>query len=225
MSSRIGIIAAMPAELAPLVRGWQRTADGTWQTRRGSTELVAVARGMGARRAEQAVLAAEATGPLTALVSVGWAGATTCGVHPGAAYEVGEVLDLVSNRTYATSGVPNPVKLVTADHVAGRKEKHRFAVEHAASLVDMEAATVARMAQERQIPFYCWKAITDLNTEDLPDFAPFLDQEQQLQTGRLAAYAVTHPRVLPVLLRMARNGRSGARALSETLNQWVSEGQ
>ncbi len=224
MSRRIGIIAAMRGELAPLVEGWSRIEDGVWQTRRGDAEVVAAAKGMGAARAEQAVRATESTGPLAALVSVGWAGASTCGVYPGAAYEVGEVLDIVTGEKYATSGVPNPVVLVTTDHVAGRKEKHSFAVNQAASLVDMEAATVARMAQERQIPFHCWKAITDIYTEDLPDFAPFLDGEKQLQTARLVRYAVTHPWFVPALLRMGRNGRSGAIALRDTLNAWIDQG-
>lgn len=231
MSRRIGIIAAMRAELAPLVAGWTPAADGVWKTRRGEADLVAAARGMGAARAEQAVLAAEAVaasssdgGPLTALVSVGWAGASTCGVFPGSAYVVGAVHDLLTGQRYATVEATNPVLLVTADHVAGRKEKHSFAVDLGASLVDMEAATVARMAQERNIPFYCWKAITDSNTEDLPDFAPFLDGERQLQIGRLATYAVTHPRVVPALLRMGRNGRSGAIALRDTLNAWIDQG-
>ena len=225
MTRRIGIIAALQGELAPLVKGWARAGDGMWQTHRSQIEVVAAAKGMGAARAEQAVLAAEATGTLTALVSVGWAGASTCGVHPGAAYEVGEVMDALSGERYATAAVANPVLLVTADHVAGREEKHSFAVNQGASLVDMEAATVARMARERQIPFRCWKAITDIATENLPDFAPFLDAEQQLRTGRLAAYAVTHPWVLPALLRMGRNSKSGAVALRDTLNQWIAEGQ
>ncbi len=225
MTHRIGIIAAMRAELAPLVADWKHVEEGMWQARRGDTEVLAAAKGMGGRRAEQAVHAIEAAlgpgSPLTALVSVGWAGASTCGVHPGNAYEVGEVLDIQNGERYPTSGVPNPVILVTLDHVAGREEKHGYAVNQAASLVDMEAATVARMAKERQIPFYCWKAITDIYTENLPDFAPFLDGESQLQTGRLARYAALHPRWIPALLRMGRNGKSGAVALRDTLHQWI----
>lgn len=225
MTRRVGIIAAMRAELAPLVAGWSSSAEGVWQSSRGDVDLIASAKGMGAARAEQAVLAAEATGALTELVSVGWAGASTCGVYPGNAYEVGEVLDILTGDKYATSGVPNPVLLVTTDHVAGREEKHGYAVNQAASLVDMEAATVARMARQRQIPFYCWKAITDIYTENLPDFAPFLNDEQQLQTGRLVRYVAAHPRFVPAMLRMGRNGRSGALALRDTLNTWLARGQ
>ena len=227
MTRRIGIIAALEAELAPLVAGWTPAGHGVWRARRGATALAAAARGMGSARAEQTVLAAEAAmqsvGPLTALVSVGWAGASTCGVFPGNAYQVGEVLDMLTGERYATAGVPNPVILVTTDHVAGRKEKHDYAVNQAASLVDMEAATVARMARERQLPFYCWKALTAAKTDDLPDFAPFLDSERQLQTGRLARYAITHPRFLPVLVRMGRNSKSGATALRDTLNLWIDQ--
>ena len=65
------------------------------------------------------------------------------------------------------------------------------------------------------IPFYCWKAVTDIATEDLPDFNYFLDQEKQLRTRQVAAYALTHPRYVAPLLRMGKNSKSGAEALGQ----------
>jgi adenosylhomocysteine nucleosidase len=154
MTYRIGIIAALFGELKPLVSDWSQQADGAYLTQRGSVAAIAVARGIGVVRAEQAVAIAETYGHLDALVSVGWAGGASCGVQPGTAYEIGEIIDSVSGERYATSAAASPIKLATLDHVAGRDEKRRFAESYGASLVDMEAAAVAQAARARGIPLY-----------------------------------------------------------------------
>ena len=225
MSHRIGIIAALSGELKPLVSDWSPQPDGAFLTQRGDVALIAVAKGIGIVRAEQAVSIAETYGSLNALVSIGWAGGASCGVQPGMAYEVGEVIDPASGERYPTSAAASPIKLVTLDHVAGREEKRKVAESYGASLVDMEAAAVARLAGVRGLPFYCWKAVTDIATEDLPDFNYFLDQEKQLRTRQVAAYALTHPRYVAPLLRMGRNSKSGAEALGHALRRWISEGR
>lgn len=138
---------------------------------------------------------------------------------------MGEVIDVVSGDRYVTSGVASPIKLATLDHVAGRDEKRRIAENYGVSLVDMESAAVGRAAEIRRIPFHCWKAVTDIASEDLPDFNYFLDQEKQLRTRQVAAYALTHPRYVAPLLRMGRNSKSGADALGQTLRRWIDEGR
>ena len=225
MTYRIGIIAALAGELKPLVRGWSRQADGAFLTQRGDMAAVAIAKGIGAARATQAVAIAETYGRLDAMVSIGWAGGASCGIQPGTAYEVGETIDASSGERYSGSKAASPIKLVTLDHVAGREEKRRVAETYGASLVDMEAAAVAGLARARGIPFYCWKAVTDIATEDLPDFNYFLDQEKQLRTRQVAAYALTRPRYVAPLLRMGKNSRSGADALGQTLRRWIDEGR
>ncbi len=225
MTYRIGIIAALSGELKPLVSDWAQQADGAFLTQRGNVAAIAVAKGIGAARAEQAVSIADTYGRLDALVSIGWAGGASCGVQPGTAYQVGEVIDVVSGDRYATSAVASPIKLATLDHVAGRDEKRRIAENYGVSLVDMESAAVGRAAEIRRIPFHCWKAVTDIASEDLPDFNYFLDQEKQLRTRQVAAYALTHPRYVAPLLRMGRNSKSGADALGQTLRRWIDEGR
>ena len=225
MTYRIGIIAALSGELKPLVSDWAQQADGAFLTQRGNVAAIAVAKGIGAARAEQAVSIAETYGRLDALVSIGWAGGASCGVQPGTAYQVGEVIDAVTGDRYATSAAASPIKLATLDHVAGRDEKRRIAENYGVSLVDMESAAVGRAAATRRIPFHCWKAVTDIASEDLPDFNYFLDQEKQLRTRQVATYALTHPRYVAPLLRMGRNSKSGADALGQTLRRWIDEGR
>ena len=225
MSYRIGIIAALAGELKLLVRGWSRQPDGAYLSQRGEVAVIAVARGMGTVRAEQAVAIAETYGSLDAMVSVGWAGGASCGVQPGTAYEMGEVIDMESGRRYTTAAATSPIKLATLDRVAGREEKRKIAETYGASLVDMEAAAVARLALSKGVPFFCWKAVTDVATEEMPDFNLFLDREKQLRIPRLATYALTHPRYMAPLLRMGRNGKRGADELGQTLHRWIDKGR
>ncbi len=225
MSYRIGIVAALVGELNPLVRGWSRQPDGAYLSQRGDVAVIAVARGMGVVRAEQAITIAETYGSLDAMVSVGWAGGASCAVQPGTAYEIGEVIDAESGRRYTTGAVTSPIKLATLDRVAGREEKRRIAETFGASLVDMEAAAVGRLALSKGVPFFCWKAVTDVATEEMPDFNLFLDSEKQLRISRLAAYALTHPRYVAPLLRMGKNGKHGADAMGHALHRWIDKGR
>lgn len=225
MSYRLGIVAALAGELKPLVRGWSRLADDTFLMEREALTVIAVAKGMGSARAELAVTVAEVQGKLDALISIGWAGGASCGIQPGTAYEVAEVIDGGAGERYATSAATSPIRLATLDHVAGREEKRRVAEAYGASLVDMEAAAVARLAKLRDIPFYCWKAVSDTANEEIPDFNRFLDENKQLRIGQLAAYALTHPRYMAPLMRMGKNSKSGAEALGLTLRRWIDEGR
>ena len=70
---RVGIIAALPREVAALVQGWQRRQGPDGVVVYTDGRAVVACAGMGAARAELAVAAAMATIPLTRLVSVGLA--------------------------------------------------------------------------------------------------------------------------------------------------------
>ena len=52
--SKIAIIAALPGELKPLVRGWQRPEPNLWTGSIAGREAIAVAGGMGAEAATRA---------------------------------------------------------------------------------------------------------------------------------------------------------------------------
>jgi adenosylhomocysteine nucleosidase len=223
--SRIAIIAAMPAELKPLVQGWKRlsTPSGTagWQGKLNSTDCVAVCAGMGQPAAERACQIADESGPYTALVSVGWAGALSCGMQPGSAYAVNEVIDAATAERYATRSTleanPSRLRLVTIDHVAHSGEKKRLGEKYQAVMVDMEAAAVARVARNRQVAFYCLKAISDSAGELLPDFSRYTDQQGHLRLAALLAHVAVRPKYWPGLARVSRNSSRGSAEISAAL--------
>jgi len=223
--NRIAIIAAMPAELKPLVQGWKHlpthSGIGAWQGKLNSTDCVAVCAGMGRQAAERACQIAAESGPLAALVSVGWAGAISCGLQPGSAYAVNEVIDAATGDRFATRSTieanPARLRLVTIDHVAHAREKRELGEKYQAVMVDMEAAAVARVAGRLQAAFYCLKAISDTSGEILPDFSRYTDQQGHLRLAALLAHVAVRPKYWPGLGRMARNGSKGAVEISAAL--------
>jgi adenosylhomocysteine nucleosidase len=224
--SRIGVIAAMPGELKPLVQGWKPLpapkGAAAWQGTIGGATCIAVCAGMGKEAAERACAIAAQDGPLTAFVSAGWAGALSCGMQAAGAYVVNEVVDTTEGKRFATSSPPRagdvpPLRLVTIDHVALPAEKRRLAETYQAVLVDMEAATVARIAAQEGIAFYCLKAVSDVAGEMLPDFSRYTDNQGQLQLAALLAHVAIRPRYWPALARIGKNGRRGAVAMATAL--------
>jgi adenosylhomocysteine nucleosidase len=230
--TRIGIIAAMPGELKPLVQGWKPIAFGrprnggaAWQGSVDGSQCVAVCAGMGKDAAERACAIAAQGAPLDALISIGWAGALSCGVQPANAYVVNEVVDAATGERFATtsSSAENPavLKLVTIDHVALPAEKRRLAESYRAVLVDMEAATVARYARSHGIPFYCLKAVSDVAGEVLPDFSQYTDNHGHLRLPALLAHVAVRPHYWPALARIAQNGKKGAVEMAAALTPLI----
>jgi adenosylhomocysteine nucleosidase len=238
---QIGIVAALPGELAPLVKGWEQLGLGNSPKSRSSKSRVlkgrlalpgeasatvyATAAGMGAAAATIAfadLLAA--AGTLDAVISWGWAGAITCGVKPPEFYQLHEVIDSRTGERFATAAPADSpalrlatLRLVTLDHVARASEKRPLAERYQAILVDMEAATVARVARAHGIPFLCIKAVSDGYTDVLPDFNRFLNPQGQLRLAVFVAYAAAHPRYWAPLVRLGANSRAAARGMAAYL--------
>jgi adenosylhomocysteine nucleosidase len=229
----IGIIAAMPGELKPLVQGWKPLTlanagrgEAAWRGKLEGAECIAVCAGMGEQAAERACAIASQQASLTAVVSIGWAGALSCGVQPANAYVINEVIDGKTAERFATTnsirqGNPATLKLVTIDHVALPPEKRKIAETFRAVLVDMEAATVARYARDHGLDFYCLKAVSDLAGEILPDFSQYTDQQGQLQLPALLAHVAIRPRYWPALARLGQNGKRGAVAIAAAMDSLV----
>jgi adenosylhomocysteine nucleosidase len=225
---RIAIIAALPGELKPLVAGWARMEPEPlgawpgvrlWRSRDGEFERIAGCGGIGLAAAERAFAAAEAGGPLNAVVSVGWAGALRDTFKAGQAYLLAAVLDSETGATYPTASQTGIGLVATSRRVAALAEKRLLATVHRADLVDMEAAAIARLAAARNIPFYCIKGVSDAVTDRLPDFNPFIGQNGQFKLLPFALHAALRPQGWPALLRLGRQSTLAARAIHLRLGE------
>jgi adenosylhomocysteine nucleosidase len=247
--TRIAIIAAMPGELKPVVRGWRRSrANGVdlWRWRFDDGECIAACAGAGVGAATRALSEVEKGGVVDLIISTGWAGALREEFVPGKAYGVSTVIDARTGERYEAAdmrshpsrknndavrvGHPNSNQvehpglwLVTSSRVANPEEKQRLAATYSAAMVDMEAAGVARLAQMREIPFYCVKGISDGYTDQLPDFNRFISPGGQFKLVRFMVYALLRPWYWPALIRMGENSRKAARNIAQSLLVFLDE--
>lgn len=231
--TRTAIIAAMPGELKPLVNNpagqwphstrngvhfWaQRGKEETWDD-----EWIAACAGAGQAAATRAFAAIEDGGPIDLVFSVGWAGALTPTLATGSAHNVAGVVDVLTGERFRCDAGAGDLWLATSPKVADQTEKRRLASTYKTSLVDMEAAAVARLAAMREIPFYCIKGVSDGFDDRLPDFNRFLDANGQFQMLGFALFALLRPIYWPALVRMGENSKKASQSIAESLHDFLA---
>jgi adenosylhomocysteine nucleosidase len=224
--TRVAIIAAMPAELKPLTRGWQHTRSkgvDLWRRSFGGGEWIAACAGAGVAAATRAFAEVEKDGPVDEVISTGWTGALRPELTPGQAYEISAVIDARTGERFHAASPPNDCWLVTSPRVADAAEKQRLAATYSATLVDMEAAGVARLAQMRGIPFYCIKGISDGYSEQLPDFNRFISSDGRFHLLRFVVFVLLRPWYWSALIRMGENSKKAARGIAASVQDLLDD--
>jgi adenosylhomocysteine nucleosidase len=107
--------------------------------------------------------------------------------------------------------------LATSATVAGKAEKQRLASTTPASLVDMEAAAIARLAAARGIPFFCIKGISDGYIDQLPDFNRFISSDGRFHLARFVLFVLPRPCYWSALIRMGENSKKASCAIAASL--------
>ncbi|GAC1360438.1 MAG: phosphorylase [Acidobacteriaceae bacterium] len=226
----IAIVAALPRELAPLARDLNasRILDfggvllHTGSLKEGAPPFLLVTAGMGRERVSLAVAAAMEHGPIAMLLSVGLAGACDPVLQPGSLVEASLVVDTRSGERFETSprlGIAAPGVLATAVSIAGTDEKQRLHAAYNASAVDMEAATIARIARAHGIRFAALKAISDEHDVDLTALSAFTGPHGSFRTGAFALHTLLRPRQWRATARLGRNSSSALESLTSALHQ------
>ncbi len=209
------IIAALPREVKHLVRGWQVHKLPNKTIAFTNDFAVVACAGMGSARATLALQAAMALKPVTTVLSVGFAGACDPSLHVGDVVHAGVVIDSQSGERYSDSQFKQV--LVSAPAIASIKEKLRLRESYGASAVDMEAATVARIAQAHGLTFHAIKAISDESSFELQELAHFATHDGQFREAAFAVYSVARPHLWPKLLHLARNSKGAVQSLTAEL--------
>ncbi len=220
--SKIAIIAAMPGELKPLVKGWKSVPTGQrfvykWTASFGENECVAVCAGMGANAVTRAFAQAEVDGPLDTVLSIGWAGALQEAGYPGEFLIPNVVVNAQTGEHFLFAEREHPVVLVTTARVADEAEKRRLAATYGGALVDMESATVARLAEMHGISMCCMKIITDEVTAKLPNLNPFINSAGQMKMASFIGHVLLRPKLWPALMRLGKASSTGANYLASAV--------
>ena len=172
----------------------------------------------------RAITAAElSASKLEAVVSVGYCGALTPEGREGQVIVATEVLDGVEGMRFScvipqTESAHQIGALISQDCVAnGCSEKQQLA-QSGAIAVDMEAAGVAARTKRADLPFACIKVVTDRADESFGwDLNAMRTPDGRIARGKIGVYALTHPKLIPELLRWKRRAGSAAQALGEFL--------
>lgn len=235
MKGTIAIIAALPGELKPLVsppRGtrWQRlkASKGTvlWEHQHDGGRWLAACSGMGGHRAAIALQEIERYAPVDVICSIGWAGALDPSLSAGSVWHVAQVIDTQTGERFPTEEHAKnhshhwPV-LATTARVADSEEKARLAVSYGARLVDMEAATLARIALARGIPFYCLKAVSDETEARIPDLNPFILPDGKIHMLPFLAHIAVRPGSWQGVVRLGRHSALASRHLADAVRTWL----
>jgi adenosylhomocysteine nucleosidase len=179
---------------------------------------------MGAIRSTAAFAEAERVMRIDAVCSVGWAGALDDSIPVGSVCWVSQVIDTSTGERFRPAHWLDtwPV-LATASRVADEKEKVRLATSYRAKLVDMEAATLARIASGRSIPFYCVKAVSDDAKAQLPDINPFIGADGQMRLIPFLRHVAMRPATWMGLIALGRNSSKAACNLAGAVYDWIDE--
>ena len=217
------LIAATPREFHGILRQASAVRRAAWpvnwcrEATLGGHRVFLAAGGVGAARAARAV---ETAPEADAVISLGFCGALDPTLGPG---------DILVATAVRSAEATFPARLLygACAYVSGSvwsaEQVVRTAAEKAvlraggASVVEMEAAGVARAALARSLPFACVKAVTDLAGEDLAtDFQAALRPDGDFDTMVVLRSSFRHPvACVPELLRLRRRVGVAARQLGE----------
>jgi adenosylhomocysteine nucleosidase len=214
------IIAALPREVKALVRGWQEHRLPGKITAYTNDFAVVACAGMGADRATLAVQAALSLKPVTSILSAGLAGACDPALRVGDIVRAGVVIDARTGERFNNSLFKQI--LITTSVIAGSKEKQRLYDSYKASAVDMEAATVARLAQAHHLSFSAIKSISDEATFEMQELTQFATADGQFREAAFAAHSALRPYLWPKLFALAGNSKRAVQSLTSELESQLN---
>jgi adenosylhomocysteine nucleosidase len=215
MKQVVGIIAALPREVAPLVKGWKtEKLPGNRIVYLRENVVVACA-GMGPQQVALAVSAARALLAVTELISVGLAGACDPRLGVGEVVRPGVVVDRNTGERFLDERFDTV--LVSTSAIMNVAEKERLRLAYDAAAVDMEAATVARLARAHGLKFRAIKVISDAADFEMGGLSEFATEDGQFREGAFAMHAALRPWMWRKLIGLGKNSGKAVKALNEAL--------
>lgn len=230
-------VAAEAAELKPfasLLTGLRKLKwpidyayEGIWEGRR----VMLAANGAGPTLAAQAVevairaitVAELSSSKLEAVVSTGFCGALTPELRESQIVVATQVLDESGGERYDCAPIIADSEyssglVVSQDRIAVDTNEKQKLQSCGAIAIDMEAVGVAARTKRAELPFCCIKVVSDRADESFGfDLNKMRTTEGRIARGKIGIYALTHPHLIPELLRLKRRAENAAKALGDFL--------
>jgi adenosylhomocysteine nucleosidase len=187
-------------------------------------EWMLVAHGPGPRLARHAIRAAVDRFRPDAIVSTGLCGALAPELKIGSILAANKIIEADRDVSYAAqtpachrefaTGV-----VISMDRVACTVSEKRSLRSRGADVVEMEAAAVASYARDKDLSFFCIRAVSDTADDELPlDFNRMRGADGRFSRLRIITAALWRPiERIPALMRLDRDTRAAAESLGEFL--------
>lgn len=134
------------------------------------------------------------------------------------------IIDAQTGEQFQLSDGKRKLPLVTIAHVADANEKARMRSTYpGAVMVDMEAATVARLAQMRGIPLGCIKGVSDGLEAKLPDINPFISRMGTLRMVPFLLHLTLRPKYWRDVGELGRNSSKAAQSMCDLILEFIKE--
>jgi adenosylhomocysteine nucleosidase len=227
----LAFIASEAREFSGLLRHVEGTARLDWpldfarSAILNGEPIVLLANGPGPKLAARAAEIAKEHHDLKGLVSIGFCGALSPLLQLNDIFVGVEFMGVDTNVAHALS-VPRSHscerkqgKLLSIDHVASTAgEKRTLHQQFTADAIEMEAAGVAGVAHQNNLPFYAIKVVTDTASNTFPlDFNLLRDPQGRFSRPKIVAAALRRPRAIPALINLDRRCTQAAQALGDFL--------
>lgn len=229
MNQPLLFVAADRREIELFVRRWSSVTQlelpvhwarrGIWRGR----DVIAIANGMGVRRAQEGVRAVLGSNEgFAGICSAGTCGALVPGLEIAEVVVGTSVID-DSLKWAANDPAGSATRkgvVLTSRHIARTAEEKRKLSAMGAIIVEMEAAGIAGVAAELVVPFYCIRSVSDLANESFFfDYESFVRKDGRMDIGKIMLAAIRHPvRGLPELMRLQRRSAKAAEGLAAYLD-------
>lgn len=236
MKAPIMIFTALSWESAAvraILQRVQREEERVWRGFAGNTEVMVVTGGIGPRRTQRTVEKYLDT-PLSAVLSVGCAGALITGLSCGQLVLAPEVCMPDAADATQLQRYPVDEQLLTHTRTAAQRagvlvaegalftsekvlftpeEKAQRGQETGAIAVEMESGVHAAFALTRRLPFLAVRVILDGVQMRLPAIKGLTTPEGEVRTLKAAWHVATHPHHLPALLALQRARATASAAI------------
>lgn len=250
MEKVICIIGAVKEEVAELKRAmniretWHTRTSSFWAGTLSGREVVLVRSGMGKTRASEALRQVCERFVPSLILSMGYAGAVAPQLKIGDLIVADKILELAGDRVgtdwTAKQEIrevpfkPFPIEkrlegeyvrggLLTVDEVIYKPENKKSLGKHYPVLaVEMETSALARMAQEKKIPFLSLRSISDTVDCELPDFSSMKNKEGEVSKLKAGWHAITHPDKIKSLVELRKKTQTATARLTRFITQLVS---
>lgn len=167
------------------------------------------------------------------MIYAGFAGALTDGLHVGDIVLAGEVCDVGGRCWQPTwpSALPEerwtpPLhrgRLLTMDRlIPTAEEKRRLGEQYQAIAVDMESAPFAAICTKAGVPFACVRAISDEVGTPLSPALLSIMEGGSASPWRVLMTLARQPKMLPELLRLARDTKHASVQLGLALGELLT---